>query len=197
MAIDGITRRDFGKLFGVAGLAALVGYNPFAAKQAEAANGQYSDRELEAMMAQPVATTLAGANVVPVNDDNYQDVVFGANSPVMVLFYNEKPSGTAVPLSRGSAALTRVLSERFPQVRFCAFHVIEGTYDDGTKVSVEEVNRLKFKYGAKCTPAILAYDNDAGKVEYDDQMEGGIEKFASLKKNINLVSDYIKNSLLD
>ena len=197
--IDLDKRRTLGflKNLGIAAVGISAGAALLKATPAQAANGMYSDQQLEAMMAQPVETTLEGTGVVYVNDNNYQQEVFGANSPVMVLFYVDTKTGDGQPLSRGNATLTNVLSHMFPQIKFCAYEITQGTIEDGTRVSYEEAGRLKEKYGVKDTPAVLLFDNDSGKVEYDEQMAGGIKTLGGLKKNITIFREYIEKNILD
>ena len=143
-----------------------------------------SDDELLRYMNQTVEETLAGTSVVYVDDSSYQREVYGANQPVMVLFYNKQGNGSA-----GAATLGRVLSELFPEVKFCAYKI-----SDGASTPKSAWNSLD-KYGLKDTPSILFYDNDNGRVELENgdgdfHLRGGIVKPKTLK---NLLSYYKTN----
>ena len=145
-----------------------------------------SDDELLRYMSQTVEETLVGTSVVYVDDSSYQREVYGANQPVMVLFYNNRSKG-----SSGTATLGRVLSERFPEVKFCAYKI-----SDGASTPKSAWNSLD-KYGLKDTPSILFYDNDGGDIKYEGDFHGGINTLPTMRNKISKISNLVSKYILD
>ena len=141
-----------------------------------------SDAELLRYMSQTVEETLAEAPVTYVDDSNYGREVFGADRPVMVLFYNNRSEGSA-----GNAALSKVLSDKYPDIKFCAYKVSDDSRP--TRAAFENVK----KYGLKTTPAIMFYSQYNGMIinaGEDLNLHGGWKDLKKVKEDINY---YIKN----
>jgi len=205
------TLKTLGKLafgFSLGGLAYKVGRalaEDAAAQAAAAPDYQLpSDEILLKYMSQPVETTLNSMGryskerdavlsltdkdkvlVQYVNDNNYQKEVLGSDKPVMVLFYVDLKTATGVNPSRGLAALTRVLAERFPQIKLCAYKL-----SNGERTPQHVLNTIGDKYPLKDPPAILFYDNDNGKIEFLASCDGGIITLDFLKNKA--ISNYFK-----
>ncbi len=144
------------------------------------------DSVLEQYMHQPVEKTLEGTGVVYVNDYNYEQEVLNADRPVMVLFYANDAG------SKGLAALVKVLNERFPQIKVCAYKETDRDY-----ITPQEFEALKEKYPLKDSPSILFYDNDNGKMELQAELPRGPPDIKELKRLIRACYDYIPKKILD
>jgi hypothetical protein len=127
--------------------------------------------------------------VVPVNDNNYQNEVFGADRPVLVVF-------TACPnaSANGLGALAKVLHENYPGIKVCH-------YDLGKDVQVsrEEVfaalSRISKKYPLKNLPYLVFYRFRQGVVTEmpgDYNFMGGIGDVDKLKYWIREYGDMPK-----
>lgn len=192
-------RRDFLKraVKGTAvGAGLLYGLNAIAPENADAGVDEIvDDATLLKYMNQPVEETLKDTNVTYVDDSNYQREVFqehlpaGQRRPVMVLFYNNRSQ-----LSQGNAALSRVISERFPQIKYCAYKISDGSSNDKFAR-----NELRKKYGVRDTPAIMMYKNNNGTIENmgkDWNAAGGIKTLDFLKIKIQAYIKYIPQGML-
>jgi len=194
-------QRDLRKGFGsdISNVVALVAEN--AVGSAEAAQDAYgaippqlpSDFVLKQYMSQPVEKTLEGTGVVYVNDGNYDKEVFGADKPVMVLFYSDNPSTSGNNPSRGLTALARVLADQFPQIKLCAYKIA----NTSGMINQARINEVAAMYPLKDTPALLFYDNDKGKNEKIGALDGGIKTLGFLKNSIGEYSKNIIKYVLD
>lgn len=146
------------------------------------------DSTLEQWMKQPVEETLKGTGVVYVNDGNYQREVFGAGKPVMVLFYGLSDG------CQGLGALVKVLHQRFPSIKVCAYR------DPGGKtISRAEFDELARKYGLKDAPALLFYKHEgprAMNLGSDVDLYKGIIKLETLIREIEWYSKNLQGYLL-
>lgn len=197
MAIDDKVNKGRRNFLGLVGKAAAVATLYPIAKtvsglvpEAKAGGDDY-EAMLRTYMSQPVEDTLPDRTVY-VNDNTYQAEVMDANQPTMVMFHvtgdTENVGGT-----QGLAALTRVLADKFPEIKTAAYEI-----NDSNIVTAEEKAELQEKYPMlKSTPALVFYDNDNGKNEYLAQSSGGILDVDFLKKAITNYDKAIPIHMLD
>ena len=198
MTLDGVTRREFIKLAlgTTAGLA--CGLNPL---ESEASEGDYDfqmppDRELKQYLSQPVDDTIGtpGVDYIPVNDENYDQIVKGSNKPVMVLFYNDTNTEDGADPCRGLAGLAKVLNDTFQadnvkedyagdDILFCAYKV-----NNKKSVDADDFLDLKEQYPIGDLPALVFYTINNDNVESIGSYDGGPSELDRLKKDIR---DYV------
>lgn len=140
-------------------------------------------------MSQPVEQTLP-EGYTPVNDDNYHAEVLEADRPVMVLFYADNENYKGVKPSRGLATLTRILAEKFPEIKVCAYQI-----NNRLTVNDAEFKLVTSKYPLKDTPALLFYKRKENGMELLGQKSKGIVEIANLqrliKKYTSLIPKYM------
>ena len=207
MTLDGVTRREFIKLAlgTTAGLA--CGLNPL---ESEASEGDYDfqmppDRELKQYLSQPVDDTIGtpGVDYIPVNDENYDQIVKGSNKPVMVLFYNDTNTEDGADPCRGLAGLAKVLNDTFQadnvkegyagdDILFCAYKINNRKY-----VNDSEFNHVTGEYPIEDTPALAFYKHEDGNIKHLHTLSSGFSDLETLKHNIEVYFEDIPQYMLD
>ena len=132
-------------------------------------------------MKQPVEETLKGLDYIPVCEKNYEEEVYKADRPVMVLFYNNEGEG-----SQGLAALARMLHKSFPGIKFCAFELTPKA-----TVRRSRLEEFKKKYPLETSPALVFYRKRKGRVKYLGQLHGGITTTECLESEYKFLAKYV------
>lgn len=171
------------------------------------AGGVPENDELERYLHQPVEETIGekGVDYIEVNDDNYDQIVFNSDRPVMVLFYVDTDEYGNTHPSRGLAALARVLDREYEEdgvlegyakddILFCAYKV-----SHSETVSYEKGQSMKNKYPIDDLPALIFYDNDSGKIKYFDDISvmGGIRTIEQFNTYSSILLNKIPEELFD
>jgi hypothetical protein len=146
-----------------------------------------SDRELLRYMNQPVEKTFDRTDLVYLNAATFNEEVLDAERPVMVLFYSRNGE-----LSRGLAALARVLLNMFPDFKPCAYPL-----PDAKLLTVDTFKVYHTRYRLRGVPALLFYDKEGGVVEVQGAIHGGYNQIEEVKRQLEKIPRIIRRKIMD
>jgi len=132
-----------------------------------------------------VDDVLAEYNIEPVDDNSYDEKVFGSDKHVMVLFYGNKSDE-----SKSLAILTGLLSQKFGE----HFDVYAYKAVEGETIYRSQFEKLKAKHGTKDIPTLNIYRNTGDKIQHEDNVFKIESSHASLGRLLPRIERHLEKN---